>query len=409
MVRLAIVGVGGYGEGLIAQLGKAAQAGSCRLVAAADTRLGDLGEQADRLRRDGVALYDDALEMFQAVRGECEGVYIAAGIPSHAPLTVAAARAGFHVHLEKPPAATVQEVDEMLGALAAADRMCLVGFQALHGHMRLAIDRIHEGRLGRVERITCLAGWPRTRQYYRRNDWAGRLRRGQAWVLDGPVTNALAHQLAHMLAMASAAPGTFATPTAVRAELYAAGDVESHNVAALEVRSAEGPTIRFFCSHATAGTFGPVIDVAAERGRAVYSPRDGTRVTCDDGRSERRCGRGAEEQQAMIDNFIQAVRAEDASMLRCPLAETRKFVLALDAAHESSGRIHRIDGEHWHLEDAGTDDQRVVIDGLDDVLAAANERGCLVSDLPDAPAWAVPGEPFDLADYDEFPRRFRCE
>ena len=34
---------------------------------------------------------------------------------------------------------------------------------------------------------------------------------------------------------------------------------------------------------------------------------------------------------------------EDPSLLRCPLAETRKYVSALDGAHESSGRIHRID------------------------------------------------------------------
>jgi len=408
MVHLAIVGVGGYGWGLIRELLDGGEGLDCRLVAAADADLAAVPEHADELRRRGVALYGDAVEMFQAVRGRCEAAYIASSIPSHAPLTVAAARCGLHVHLEKPPAATVQEVDEMLGALDAAGRMCLVGFQALHGDMRLILDATAAGRLGRVESITCAAGWPRMREYYRRNDWAGRLRRGERWVLDGPVTNALAHQVAHMLAMASGRAHQLATPTAVRAELYAAGPVEGHNVAALEVQTAEGPLVRFFASHATAGSFGPVIELSAERGRAVYAQRQGSRLTLDDGSDETRPFEPGETRE-MIANFLDAVRASDPSRLRCPLAETRKFVLALDGAHESSGRVHRIGREHWHFEEADTDRQRVVVGELDGILKAAKEQGRLFSDLPDAPPWAVAADPFDLDGYVEFPQRFVCE
>ncbi|MGB2822566.1 MAG: Gfo/Idh/MocA family oxidoreductase, partial [Phycisphaerae bacterium] len=148
MIRLAIVGVGGYGWGLIRELEKAERTCGCRLVAAADTRLPAVPEHAAHLRTRGIALYDDALTMLEDLRGRCEAVYIASGIASHAALTVAAARCGYHVHLEKPPAATVQEVDAMLDALRRADRMCLVGFQALHGDMRLVVDRLCDGRLG---------------------------------------------------------------------------------------------------------------------------------------------------------------------------------------------------------------------------------------------------------------------
>ncbi len=405
-MRLAVVGVGGYGWGLIKGLAKVSRRLACRVVAAADTRLAELPERAARLRREGVRLYDDALAMFEDLRERCEAVYVASSIPTHAALTVAAAGCGYHVHLEKPPAATVQDVDEMLRALRQADRMCLVGFQALHGHMRLMIDRLTGGGLGRVRGLTCSAGWPRTREYYERNEWAGRLRCGGGWVLDGPATNALAHQLAHMLAMAGPAPGTFATPTAVRAELYAAGPVESHNVAAMEVQTAEGPVLRFYCSHATAGHFGPVIRADAEKGHAVYAHSQGTTVTGRDGRREHKPYQ-AVEQDEMIANFIQSVRSGDAGALLCPLAETRKFVVALDGAHESSGRVHRIGQEHWRLVAAGTPDQRVVVDGLDELLQAAEREGALPGDLPGAPPWAVAAEPFNVSGYDRFPQRFQ--
>ena len=407
MIRLAIVGVGGYGAGLIDALEGAEQACGCRLVAAADTRLHALADRSARLEARGVALYDDALRMFDALRGRCEAVYLATGIPSHAALTVAAARHGFHVHLEKPPAATVQEVDEMLGALREAGRMCLVGFQALHGNLRLILDRLADGRLGLARSATCLAGWPRNRSYYRRNDWAGRLKSGGNWALDGPVTNALAHQLAHMLAIASGRAGRFAVPTSVRAELYAAGPVESHNVAAIEVHTAAGAVIHFFCSHATRENFGPVIRLGAEKGEAVYTSKDGSTVTYEDGTSESRPSEPT-EQREMIANFLAAVRSGDPTGLRCPLEETRNYVLALDGAHESSGCVHRIDERHWRIERDGADDPRIVVAGLDDLLKAAGEAGLLLSDLPDAPPWAVPTEPFDLTDYARFPQRFRC-
>ena len=411
MVNVAVVGVGGYGGQLIDELLRAERNGRCRLTAAADARLADLPEQAARLKGRGAALYDDALEMFRRQAGRCEAVYIASSIPSHTELTLAAAECGYHVHLEKPPAATVQEVRRMLNALAEADRVCLVGFQALYGHMRLLIDRIAEGRLGRIVSASAAAGWPRAMSYYRRNDWAGRLRLGESWVLDGPAANALAHQVAHMLAMASGRGESLARPASVRAELYAAGPVESHNLAAIEVITEGGAALRFFCSHATNGQFGPVIEIAGEKGRAVYDHgrrsdieyADGAREGRDDG------GDAHRPHQEMIANFLNAVRSGDPSGLRCSLRESMNYVLALNGAHESSGRIHRIDAKYWRMETDTAGEHRVVVEGVDDLLKMANEQGKLFSDLDHAPPWAVATEPFDLTGYTDFPQRFACE
>ncbi len=406
MIRLALVGFGGYGWCLIEVINRVAERAGCRLVAAADTRLGVLSEKAAELSKAGVELFDDPLAMLDALRGRCEAVYIATGIPSHAPLTIAAARAGCHVHLEKPPAATVQEVDAMLSALDAAGRFCLVGFQALHGaDIRFIKDRVVSGRLGSVKSLTCHAGWPRDRAYYTRNDWAGKLRVGDTWVLDGPATNALAHQIANMLFLASPEPGRLATPVAVRAELYAAGPVDSHDTAAIEVQTADGAAAWFIASHCSEANFGPVIQIEAERGRVIWSMRDGAKIAYADG-TEESCPPDDGRPQ-MVANLVEAVRANDASLLRCPLEETRKFVLALDGAHESSGRIHRIASEHTRRVEEGTPEARTVLVGLDSLLPLAAQRRCLLSNLPDAPVWAVTTEPFPLREYAGFPHSFR--
>jgi len=409
MVRIGIVGIGGYGWHLVDMLNEVADECGCRLVAAADARMAELPDRAKQLADAGVELFDDAAKMFDALRGRCDAIYIATGIGSHAALTVAAAEAGFHVHLEKPPAATVQEVDAMLSALDRAGRVCLVGFQALHSDDILRIkDRIVAGRLGKVRTIVCEAGWPRDRAYYGRNEWAGRLRAGGNWTLDGPANNALAHQIMNILLLSSAEAGQVATPAAVRAELYAAGGFDSHNLAAIEIHTADGPTATFLCAHCTDGSFGPTIRVEGEHGRAVWIMGDRVDITYCDG-TEETCEADARQGQKMIANFIEAVRVGDGAGLRCDLARARNMTLAMNGAHESSGRIVPIGDEHSHLVDEGADAQRVVVDGLDEAIHSAAARPGLLSDLESAPSWATSTAPFDLAGYGQFPQRFRAD
>ena len=156
-------------------------------------------------------------------------------------------------------AATVQEIDAMLAALRAAGRFCLVGFQALHGaDIRLVKDRVVSGQLGR--RGPWPAGPPGRgiALYYTRNDWAGKLHSGDALVLDGPATNALAHQITNMRL-----PGLSDSQSPGHADfgscgsLDAAGPVEADDTAAIEIHMAEGPTAYFLASHCTGETFRP--------------------------------------------------------------------------------------------------------------------------------------------------------
>jgi hypothetical protein len=206
-----------------------------------------------------------------------------------------------------------------------------------------------------------------------------------------------------MLFLASSEPGRLATPTEVRAELYAAGPVESHDTAAIEIRTAEGPTAWFIGSHCSEANFGPVIEIEAGGGHVVWSMREGAKVAYRDGSAESCPADGG--QAEMVGNLVEAIRANDASLLRCPLVETRKFVLALDGAHESSGRIHRIGPACARSVGEGPE-ARTVIAGLDALLPRAAAAHCLFSELPDAPAWAVRTRLFALEGYRSFPRRF---
>jgi len=410
MIRIAIVGVVGYGRNLVKAIRQAGEQVDCRLVAAADARLAEcpekFPEQADLLKKDGVELYADAIEMYESMAGRCEVIYVATGINAHEPLAVEALNRGYHVHVEKPPAATVQAVDRMLEAARVARRFCIVGFQAIHTEdIRFVKSRIVEGRLGKIDAITCQAGWPRTRAYYRRNEWAGKLTSAGQWVLDGPAMNAMIHQINNMLFFASDEPGRFATPSAVRAEMYAAGPIESHDTAAIEIRTASGPTCTILCTHCNDSRFGPVIEITGRKGHAVWEMGAGT-IRYDDGTSESCPADPTHGRHRIVVDFLNAIRAGDASLLGCDLAASRNTVLAINGAFESSRRIHRIDERFSRRIDEGTDDARTVVVGLDELIASAAHQKKLFSDLDERPDWAAATEPFDLAGYRKFPVQF---
>jgi predicted dehydrogenase len=407
MLRLAIIGFGGYGWSLVEAINHVSVKASCRLVGAADINLRANEDKMQELISHGVAVFDNAEGMLAALKGHCDAVYIATGIGTHAGLTIAAARAGYHVHLEKPPCATVQELSRMREALDVAGRMCIVGFQGVHSQDMLFLKQaIMAGKLGRVRKLSCKALWPRDGAYYGRNDWAGKLRdKDGRWVLDGPATNALAHQITNMLLLASDKPLEIATPVKVRAELYAAGPVESHDTAAIEIFTRQGPVAYFLGSHCTQAIDGPVIQVWADKAKATWSPVVGAAVEYNDG-SRETCPPDSNSQRAMVENFVQAVRTGDRALLRCDLRAAGNMVLATDGAHESSKRIHRIGPQYARSINAGTPSATTVAEGLDQVLRQSADQCVLPSDLPSAPPWAVRTEPFDLAGYASFPMQF---
>ncbi len=406
MVRLALIGFGGYGGFLAKVILELAGDGNCRLVAASDSRLGDIPEISEELTAQGVELFSDTTEMLATLKGRCDGVYVCTGIASHLSVVEVVVRAGFHVHLEKPPAATVQKVDAIVALLEGTDRICTIGFQEVHGDdLQFIKKRIVEGRLGKIQTLSCAAAWKRSASYYSRNEWAGRLRVGVQWVLDGPAMNAFSHQINNMLFLASDQAGQWARPTAVRGELYAANPIEGHDTAAIEIVTDTGARICFLGSHCTCEEFAPEIVIQAEKGKVIRGT-NGVEICYSDGTSESIPPAGAPHPK-MIANFVEAIERNDQSLVLCKIADARNMVLALNGAYESSRRIHLIDESAIRSETNSNGEAQTVVDGLGELLKAAAAGNCLLSDLPDPPAWTRASEPFELGQYRRFPQQFR--
>lgn len=147
MIDAAIVGLGGWGQNLVASV--QGKSGKIRFVAGA-TRTVD--KAADFARQHGFPLYDRYESVL--VDPAIEAVVLATPHTLHAEQIVAAAKAGKHVFTEKPFALTARSAAAAVRACAENRVTLAVGynwrFQPALREMRKMLD---DGRLGKLLHI----------------------------------------------------------------------------------------------------------------------------------------------------------------------------------------------------------------------------------------------------------------
>ena len=207
----------------------------------------DDAEALSLLQEKGVPIHGDYETMLQEVEG-VDVIALPTPIHSHAPMTIQALDRGFHVLVEKPPAATVQEVDAMIDARDRAGKLCAVGFQLITGTGIQKLKKmVCSGEFGDIVEVVACGKWKRQKSYYERQPWAGQLKCDGRYVLDGPLNNPLAHILNNELYVASAEDGKLARPLEVTAELYRGHDfIKSENTSCLRASLDNGAKVYFF-------------------------------------------------------------------------------------------------------------------------------------------------------------------
>ena len=257
--RIGVASVHGHGASHVSAARELEREGRAVLAAVADHR-------APGPELGGVPAYHEASEMIASER--LDVIVISTPMHTHLPLAEQALAAGAHVLLEKPPTPTLDEFHRLVAASAASGRAVQLGFQSLGSsavpEMR---RRIAEGAIGEPVRFGALATWVRTEAYWRRSAWAGRRALDGVPVVDGAVTNPLAHAVATGLAIAGA-PGE-SDVAGVRLDLYRANDIEADDTSSLVVDLADGRTLACALSLTAARSSEPCIVVEGTTGRLV--------------------------------------------------------------------------------------------------------------------------------------------
>lgn len=405
-VRSALlIGTGGFGRNHLNELVRLQGEGVLALAAVSDLRLTE--HAAAIVAERGIRHYVDYREMLASEKA-ADFVIISTPIALHAPMCIDALEAGFHVLLEKPPCAAIQEVDRIQEAACRTGKLCAVNFFTPSSKALALIERtVAAGEIGLVRGIKGLALLTRTSAYYRRTPWAGKLISGGSLVMDGAFHNPAAHLLYSMLKLAELLAGTAAPsvmPARVTAELYHANPIDSDDTSAMRIEMSDGTELLFYVT--LCAKLAETQRIRIEGTEGVLEWNYDNRVTVwrngavSDQHSCREEGKGIIERRYR--NLIRTIDGID-ERLDVSLESARKFTLAANGAFESAGRIRPIASSFVHTSEAA-DEPGVYIEGIESTIKDAFASGKLFSEM--GVSWAEPSESFELKEYRSFPRRF---
>src|SRR5688572_1786893 len=282
-VRVALAGIGGYGESYVDALLNDRRAAGTKLVGFVDPMPQRCRRLAE-IRAAGIPIHANLQALFADTAVDL--LMISTPIHLHCPQTCFALARNVNVLCEKPLAGTLADGMTMVDAQRTSKAFAAIGYQWSFSAAVQALKRdVMSGALGRPIRMKALVFFPRPVSYFSRNDWAGRIRAadGQG-VYDSPVNNATSHYLHNMFYVLGRTRETSAMPATVQAELYRANSIENFDTAAIRASTDDGVEILFYTTHAVMDRQGPgsryefenaVVDFDMAGGQFVARFRDG--------------------------------------------------------------------------------------------------------------------------------------
>jgi predicted dehydrogenase len=362
--RLILVGVRGFGQVHAERIARLSDQGLVELVAAVDP-----GVVLDPPIVYGVDLYADLGDALAAV-GPVDVVVIAAPLGEHFRLATIALTAGADVYLEKPPVASLDDFGSLLQAEQETGRVVQVGFQSL-GSQGLRMLTEDAFGIGAPVRVSAVGAWSRTVGYWTRSPWAGRRSLGGRPVIDGVLTNALAHAVVTALAIVGCRQ--LDDVDAVETDLYRANAIDSDDTSVVRIRTTHGLEVTCALSLCAPVEREPLIYVEGERGRGTFA-YTADRVEIDTAGQARKEVTG---RMGLLENLL-AHRREGAPLL-VPLVSTGAFMRVLAAVAEADEPV-RIDPRAIEWRGEGQE-RRAVVAEVDHWLEQAASTGWTFAEL----------------------------
>ena len=411
MIRYGIVGIGGFAGSWRTSLKELEDRGIAKLAAAVVRNPAKYAEQLPKLENSGCTIYSTLDEMLDRGRGQIDVVGVPTGTSYHAPMAIQAMSAGYNVLIEKPAAATIQDVLQLRETEQRTGRWCAVSYQWIYSPtIQWLKQKLDDGALGAIQEMRSMIGWPRPASYYARNKWAGQISYDKRWVLDGPATNATAHYLTNMLYLAGMRGDHPTSISEVRGELYRAKPIPSYDTSCIQVRTSQGPVpgtdgilITHYVSHSLIDLFDPIMDIFCEQGTIHWEAHSDTAVVhYKSGAQETFVNPDQSDNNLCpFQQIARVLEGKDPAPL-CGLVEGGPHVLAINLAFESSEGIIAVPEEYSYRSENEQGSEIVGIKGMEELLKKAQASGLMFSEL--AVPWGQATAQVSAAGYNHFPQ-----
>ena len=348
MVRVLLVGAGGYAKGYVNEL-----LGSTD----PDLRWEGIVEpyferctQKEEIAARGIPVYATMEEFYRTHEAElaiiCTPTYL------HCEQSICALSHGSYVLCEKPAAPTAAAAEKMIAAQETYGKWIAIGYQWSYSAAMRALKRdVLDGCYGKPVALKTAISWPRNLAYYSRGTgWAGKIERDGVMILDSIASNACAHYLHNMLFLLGEDMESSATVTLEEGCCLRANAIENFDTCSIRMRAGEASAY-FVASHAAEKIRNPEFIYRFTEGEVTFSQDDGSQIiaTRRDGtvknygdpfadtfRKLRDCinaVRSGETPVCTVKTALPHVRVIEALYKSCPILNFPKETIYLDEKH----------------------------------------------------------------------------
>ena len=378
MIRTALIGASGYAKLYLNNLLRLQSEGLLELMAVVIKDPELHVEEIEQLKTLQIPVVSSVDRLFVEFKHKLDLCCIPTSIGSHAKLTLQALNAGCHVMVEKPAAATTEDILAMQQKAREVGKEVFVGYQNMYSQETIDIkSQLIGGVIGKVETIKMLGMWPRAVAYFSRNGWAGKLKLGDEWIYDSVAHNAFAHFLNLMCYWSGPEIHQSAIIEKIQAELYRANPIESFDTCSVRVTTSQEIQLVFLASHSCQKSFDPEIEIVGTKGTFRW---DGASYSFNGEKTVLAHSAGASidsSRQTMFDNVIAYLNGTNVPVCRLDTA----FVTTqcVNAMHEFS---EIVDVVPTHVQDIETPHgTQKAISGLESALKTCFASGILLSEL----------------------------
>ncbi|WP_022872774.1 DUF6807 family protein [Nesterenkonia alba] len=361
-----LIGLDGFGRNHLRNLHRLAETGAAELIAGVS--LSDPGPEV----RGDIPVYQTLAEAREAGHRP-DIVIVSTPINTHYELASQALAMGADVLVEKPPTATLQQFTDLLAEAERSGRRVQVGFQSIGSHALPAIEKLlASGRIGQLRAVAASGLWLRREAYYQRAPWAGKRVLNGVQVVDGVVTNPLAHAVKTALHIAGAKE--LDDVAELSCELYHAHRIEADDTSVVQLRTTAGIPVTAALTLCAPEEQDPWITIAGTEGEAIlYYTRDELHIRPN--RETPRDNPAQSEPEVLhfgrtnlLENLIE-VRTGAAEQLLSPLADHGAYMRVLEAVRTGEDP-QQIEEQHLLYADEG-DQRHPIIPHIETFIARA--------------------------------------
>lgn len=243
-INISVVGALGYGRILINEIIENGKKYNARLHAIVDV------SPIAKEKYSDVRCFMSMDDMYNEM--SIDLVLIASPIQFHAAQACKAMENNSHVLLEKPIAGAMDDVDKIIQKRNETGMKILIGYQLCYDEtIRKVKEIILSGELGELQSMKCIVLWPRSIDYFNRNNWAGKISDAQGRLIyDSVANNATAHYFMNLLYLAGEDMQSAASIESIDARLYRANPIETFDTCAVKAKLNNDVEFLAIASHA---------------------------------------------------------------------------------------------------------------------------------------------------------------